>query len=162
MGTMTKLITSEELLQIVTIDQAIDPFWFDREILYCQEIYLKNLLTEELYYEILQEFDDDDLSPENELIYNRYIKLIVAYGTAFRSIVGNIQTQASNQGVEVNRTEYSNSIDAKERKQAFFLYEKCFHYQKELGHFLLRNTADYPNFDITKIELKPEFFYFSL
>ena len=99
---------------------------------------------------------------KQQLIYDRYIKLIVAYGTAFRSIVGNIQTQASNQGVEVNRTEYSNSVDAKERKQAFFLYEKCFHYQKELGHFLLRNTADYPNFDITKIELKPEFFYFSL
>jgi len=60
MGTMTKLITSSDILAVCTLDQSIDPFWFDREILYCQEIYLKNLLTEELYYVLLDAYEDDD------------------------------------------------------------------------------------------------------
>lgn len=160
MGTMTKLITTNDIKATCTLDTTIDPFWFDREILYCQEIYLKPLLTEELYYALLDDFATPPLSAENQIIYDRYVKFIVCYGTAYRSIVGNIQTQASNQGTMENRTDYSNVIRENERKQAFFLYEKCFHYQKELGNFLLKNAVDYPDFDATKILLTPEFTYF--
>jgi len=161
MATTTKLITSSNILEVCTLDQSIDPFWFDREILYCQEIYLKNLLTEELYYSFLDDYETLPLSAENQIIYDRYIKFIVCYGTAYRSVVGNIQTQAENQGLMENRTDYSNVAKENERRQAFFLYEKCFHYQKQLGNFLLNNTVDYPDFDATKIVLYPEFTYFN-
>lgn len=161
MGTTTKLITANELKTIVTIDQTIDPFWFDREILFCQEIYLKPVLTEELYYAILDDYATPPLTSANQILYDRYLKFIVANGTAFRSIIGNIETQTSNQGVEVNRTEYSNSKAIDDKRQANLLYNKVFYYQRELGQFLVNNATDYPDFDITKIVLTPEFGYFT-
>ena len=161
MGTTTKLITASELKSIITIDEIIDPFFFDREILFCQEIYLKPVLTEELYYAILTDYATPPLSAENQILYDRYLKFIVANGTAFRSIVGNIETQTSNQGVEVNRTDYSNSKAIDDKRQANLLYNKVFYYQCELGKFLINNAVDYPDFDQTKIVLTPEFGYFT-
>lgn len=161
MGTTTKLITASELKSIITIDQTIDPFWFDREILFCQEIYLKPVLTEELYYAILTDYATPPLSTNNQILYDRYLKFIVANGTAFRSIVGNIETQTSNQGVEVNRTDYSNSKAIDDKRQANLLYNKVFYYQNQLGNFLINNAVDYPDFDQTKIVLTPEFGYFT-
>ena len=161
MGTTTKLITASELKSIITIDQTIDPFWFDREILFCQEIYLKPVLTEELYYAILTDYATPPLSTNNQILYDRYLKFIVANGTAFRSIVGNIETQTSNQGVEVNRTDYSNSKAIDDKRQANLLYNKVFYYQNQLGNFLINNAIDYPDFDQTKIVLTHEFGYFT-
>lgn len=161
MATTTKLITASELKAIITIDQTIDPFWFDREILFCQEIYLKPVLTEELYYSILDDYATPPLSTNNQILYDRYLKFIVANGTAFRSIVGNIETQTSNQGVEVNRTDYSNSKAIDDKRQANLLYNKVFYYQNQLGNFLINNAVDYPDFDQTKIVLTPEFGYFT-
>lgn len=159
MATTTLLITSNDILENITIEQTIDPFFFEREILYCQEVYLKSVLTEELYYELLDAYEDNDLSAELQLLYDRYVKFIVVYGTAYRSLVGNVKTQASNQGVEINRTEYSNSAPSEDKRFVANLYVKCFHYQKELGRFLLKNQSLYPNFQASEIVLNPEFFY---
>lgn len=161
MSTTTKLITASELKSIITIDSVTDVAWFDREILFCQEVYLKPVLTEELYYAILTDYATPPLSTENQILYDRYLKFIVANGTAFRSIVGNIETQTSNQGVEVNRTEYSNSKAIDDKRQANLLYNKVFYYQNQLGNFLINNAVDYPNFDQTQICLTPEFGYFT-
>lgn len=161
MATTTKLLSASQLIDLITVDRHIDPFWFDREILFCQEIYLKPILTEELYYSFLTDFATLPLSANNQIIYDTYVKFIVAYGTAFRSIVSNIESQASNQGVEVNRTDYSNSKAIEDKRLVNNLYNKVFHYQKELGNFLLKNFEDYPDFDNTKICLTPEFGYFT-
>jgi hypothetical protein len=146
---MSNLITSTEVKTIVSPVKALDPAFYDKSIEYIQDSLLKPILTDDLYDAVVADPDDfTTLMP--------YIKNFLAYAIAFEAYQKDLERQINNQGIQENNTQFSKTSNDGAATRVLARYkEREFYYGEKLGHFLIDNADDYPDFDIEQIFYQP-------
>lgn len=150
---MPKLVDATTIKGIATPYSNIDIEYFDTNIEYWQFKYLKPLLTDDLYNDMLA--NAGSFPAEQQTLIDDFIQYAMAYGVAFLTLKKDIMVQMSNQGSMVNRTDYSqansNKMLLKEMK------EREFKYLYELGCYLIDNKDTYTDFDFENSCLGTDF-----
>ena len=159
----TKLLTAEEVKTIVSPARSIDPAYFDGNILWTQEVDLKPMLGAALYNDFLALFLANPLFPTNptyKIMYDDYIKDIVACGCAFFTYKRDLISKTDNQGIMTNNTQYSKSSNVVSQKNVIMQHaEREWYYQTFLASYLCDNQAlpDLVLFDPDVVVLEPHF-----
>ena len=82
MAQISLFITPLDVIERTTFDGNIDQDNLNPTIWLAQSTYLKSFLGLELYNKIYTDFDDDSLSGEYQILFEDYIKDILAFQTA--------------------------------------------------------------------------------
>lgn len=75
------LIDSNTLTQNTILGGNIDPSKYQSDIKTCQNLYIKNVLGNELYNKICNDYANNSLTGIYEEIYEEYVKNMVIHGT---------------------------------------------------------------------------------
>ena len=142
---MAKIITAQQIKDISTPTNNIDPIYFDNSIEYWQDSILKPLMTTALYNDFIANLGG--LSVDYQYILDNFILYAESFGVAFTAQKKDLIIQTDNKGMMSNRSDFSSSssnvkASLKEYK------ERELHYLKELGCYLLDNLDKFPLLDL--------------
>jgi len=156
-----KLLTALEVRAIVSPAQTIDPAYYEGNILFTQDHDLKPMMGAALYTDFITLFAANPLFPTNatyKIIYDEFVKNIVAYGCAFFTYKKDLISKTDNQGIMTNNTQ--NSKSSSSSKNVIMQHvERQWFYQTCLASYLFDNKliADLVLFDSEKAVLEPHF-----
>ena len=142
---MAQIITPQQIKDISTPTDNIDPIYFENSIEYWQDAVLKPLMTTALYNDFIANIGG--LSVDYQFILDNFIKYAESYGVAFTAQKKDLIIQTDNKGMMQNRSDYSNS--SSNVKAALKEYkERELHYLQQLGCYLLDNLDKFPLLDL--------------
>lgn len=144
---MDKILTNDEIREIVTPDISFDVTYYETNVEDAQKRYLLPIMGAAFYNDFISNLGS--LPANYQTLFNDYIQYIVAFGTAILTVKKDLSPQTSNQGVMVNRTEWSAQGDeGKIKGQLMQLDQRLFDYRYDLVCYLVENEATYPLWDI--------------
>lgn len=109
---MTQMITPEEIRSIVLARKAYDVAIFKDSIIdAAEQEYIKAIIGKDLYAAIRTQYLADNLSAENLLLVNTYLKPILAYYVLILCLP-TMMVDISSAGLQINQTEFSNPISS--------------------------------------------------
>lgn len=143
-----QLINSTEVLVISSPNSNIDEDYItDDVIILSQRKYIRRQLGDDLYNELISQYDNNTLTDLNKTLLDDYIKPALGYYILFESLA-DIHIQLGNQGIRINQDGFSNEgssadyglyRDAKRTKGEWYL--------EEMRSYLKDNATDYPLYD---------------
>lgn len=141
---MIFLISISDLKDITPIDGNVDETLFTQSVLYCQEIYVKDICGTALYNELLSQVDAGTLTALNTTLVNDYIQPALRY-YIMAEILKPLSLRITNVGVMQNNTTHSQSVSVTE------LSELEDHYKNRAEvlatratNYLCANESSYP------------------
>ena len=151
------IVTTEQLKQLSSLSQNIDPELLQPHLLIAQQLYVAPVLGTALYDDIVKRFDNQTLTGDSLNLYEEFIVPAIGFGAwfsaspflAYKTTRAGIQTQSASDGANVALTpeELSLYIARVENLKDF--------YCQRLNQFLIKdNYNNYPLFrgDDTPIE----------
>jgi len=98
MSLTTEIYTTAEVITAVIPNADFDPSLLDKRLLKCQRKYLRDLIGEDFYDEILTEFAAGTLTADNLTLLNDYIIPMLSYYLVYESLP-DIRTNITSSGV---------------------------------------------------------------
>ena len=117
----TDMMTSAEVATEAINDNYFDDAYFDKYILTTQRKYVKPVLGDDYYDELLTEIAGATLTADNTIIVDDFIKPMLAHYIVYE-VYSKVHTQLTNQGAMQNRTEFSqqtNSFDYSQSREFY-------------------------------------------
>lgn len=138
------LIQVVDLKKFSSISETMDCQLLENHLLLAQQLYVVPVLGDALYSQILQQFDAQSISGNNETLLTEYITPAIAFSSwysaapflAYRTNRSGIQTQGSPDTVAVTPDELSIYISRVENYKDFYL--------KRLQDYLDANQTLFP------------------
>jgi len=144
---MANILNSDEVREIVTPNISFDVTYYDTSIDYAQKRYLLPIMGAAFYNDFIANLGA--LPVDYQLLFDEYIQYIVAYSTAVLSVKKDLSPQTDNQGLMVNRTEWTNQgSEGKIKGQLMQLDQRLFDYRYDLVCYLSENESTFPLWDI--------------
>jgi len=110
----TQLLTNDEVREYAIAKSSFDSDKFKPHIIPAQLEFIKPFLGKDLFDELIEETEAEDISTANETLLNDYIKPALAWFVVHKTLPF-LHADISNVGVQINSTEYSNSGTDKQR-----------------------------------------------
>lgn len=147
-GTINKfypLITSTQLKSLISeINNAISSDYIDYVIKIEQVKNIRQLLGYSFYNEIQNQLSGSTLSTENELIYDDYLKMLLAL-YCYKRLVISMSFQLENAGL---RKKYSDVSEVAETSEMSYvrsmIQDDIDFYKKEMVKYICENQSSYP------------------
>lgn len=147
---MTQLISRETLTEITQFSQYVEDTYIEQLVTDCQIMYIKPILCNELFAELLTEVQSTTLTPENELLLygndstffgiTRYLAW-VCFAQWLR--MGN--SKPTQTGLQVLASQFSEQApDTEKQDKINFAQTRADFFETELRAFLYENRLDYP------------------
>lgn len=115
-------------------------------ILTVQYDFIRSVLGLKLYNEILSQIDNDSISSANDILLTNYIKPCIAFFVKEKLILEGVLFM-TNLGTQKRESENSNAITPQEiALKTKAAREAGESFRKQLGDYLVENSADYPLF----------------
>lgn len=142
------LITQDEIKTIALNQQKFDKGLItDSAIMAASNKYIKPVLTDDLYKEVVAQNNNDTLTPENETLLNDYVKNSLAYFVVYM-VLPQMQMKISNIGIQINSTEFGSSASSAQRTEiSDSFYNIAESFADVTKDFLDDNTTTYPLYD---------------
>jgi hypothetical protein len=157
---VANLVTTEQIKAVVTPVNAFDPSFFATSIQYVEDSIISCILTADYYADLLAKvalLPGTPLSANDQAVYDIVINA-ESYAVAFQSYQKDLERKTNNQGIMENHTQWSKSArNAEANRVLASIKEREFFYCKQLGDFLIDNSATYPLFDVDVITYEPNF-----
>jgi hypothetical protein len=103
----TKIITAVQVKSLAVFDLGFDESYFTNYILTTQRKYIKPVLGDDLYDQILTEIDATTISADNAILLDSFINIMLAHYVVY-VCYSKVHIQLTNQGSMLNDTEFSN------------------------------------------------------
>lgn len=107
MALNTEIITDVQVASLAVNDVAFDEAYFTNYILTTQRKYIKPVLGEKFYNEILSQIATTSISPDNAVLLDSFINHMLAHYVVY-VCYSKVHIQMTNQGSMVNYSEFSN------------------------------------------------------
>ena len=151
----TYLITEKELKQKSILHGNVDSKLIGMAMQEAQDIHTREALGTALYNQIIAEFDDSNLTPENDTLLENYVKPMQKYYILKEFLMyGWIKLANSSIGTrdaEDLITSFDSGINRMEDK----FMQKAEYYRKRLINFIEDNILDYPLYKSLNQEIEP-------
>jgi hypothetical protein len=140
----TLLISEVQLKKGTTINNNIDAEFIRAQIFYCQERFIKPVLGEDLYDEIVNQVSGSSLSSANQIIYNKYLVNALVNYTA-GEVLPLIHYRIDNIGVHNRSDSNFQPVDHKEVEYLALQYKnQGAFFCEQLTKYLWDNQTTYP------------------
>jgi len=145
MAVVQRMITPEEVKGIAIARKNMDKYLIKESIIdACELDFIKPMLGKSFYNEIRGQYLTDSLTEDNKKLLDDYLKRALAY-RVFASCLPTIMMDVSSVGIQVNSTEFSQSISSAQRAE---LIENINGIAKtflsEAGEYIEENSSKYP------------------
>jgi hypothetical protein len=144
MITNTLLIDKDELIEYISMFNInLDYEKIRTTVKLSQDMYTRSILGDKLYFDLLENFENNTLSPEyDDLLL--YVKQHLTFRVAEESTFF-IHNQLTRKGIQKNNSDYSNPSSDSDLFRTINLYKKnAEFYENRLYSFLKENETDYP------------------
>lgn len=152
------LITESQLKDNTTINSNLDNEFLSSQIYYCQERYIKPLLGDDLYHEVLNQLSTSALTSLNSTLLSGHVQnILINYSAS--EVLPLIHYKIDNIGIH-NRMD-SNFIPVKHEEielLALQFKNQATFFAEQMTLYLFKNQTDYPlylNGNTTIDKMKP-------
>jgi hypothetical protein len=146
MSCQVLLITLSDVSDRLKISSSLELEDFRPYIILAQELYLSKILCKDFYDEIIQEYQDDSFSTENQTLYDEYIKKALVY-RAYACYLAEANIHVKNSGLRTFIEDDSADKDSKSIYSMVRAYEqRADSYENFLKEYLEDNASTFPTY----------------
>lgn len=155
MITKIRLIDETDLIErLGEFDVNIDPKKYKNSVIIAQDKYVREILGDKLYFDILEKFDNGTLN-SNEEVLVEFLKQVIIGRVASRSLKF-IHNQITNKGVMNRNADFSITANPQSLYSLINEYSSdADYYTNRITNFLKNNKEDFPLFEEKSEDINP-------
>lgn len=135
-------------------DVNIDPIKLIRSVKVCQDVYIRPRLGDELYFQLLNDFDSGSLSSD-QLDLMKYVNDLLISRVCQRSLMF-IHNQITNKGVQNRNSDYSTNTNETNVFRLINVYKSDSEfYDERLYNYLCNNKTKFPKWEDKSDDINP-------